>query len=304
MPIRVSVVYVNFRCEALIARSIESILADGAADDLEFVVVDNSATEGKSSELSRREDLVYLESPSNPGFGTACNLGARAASAPVLVFLNPDTLCEAQVLRQLADHLAANPACGACGPELVDLSGNRQVYWNFHHLLSWELAEALYLQGLWRAVYERLLAARHPGGAPRNVPFVAGACLVVRKDLFEELGGFDPAFFLNYEDYELCDRVRDHGLSVQHLPRLRVVHYEGAIQRRDWANFVFHRIQAHAVYIRKRHHGWARMAASTILALSLLARIAVGVCFLRGDGRTRIRGYIRGLRLVVAGGST
>ena len=284
----VTVVYVNFHSEHLIERSIRALLASPTQAPLEIVIVDNGASQDASfwSSLPVR----YVPSDGNVGFGKACNHGARHSNGEFLLFLNPDTIPEPGLVDSLVKHMASHPEASACGPALIDAEGRRVVYWVYHHLLSWEFAESLYLQGLWRKIHERRLMRRYGIGQAWPTVCLSGACLFVPRANFEKVGGFDARFFLNFEDIELSLRLYKHG-ALHFLPFLRLVHEEGSTQRANWGDFVFYRLDAHRTYIDIVQHGWRWLLARAILIQTICLRLLIGVMFLRGEARTRLAGY-------------
>lgn len=303
-PPEVSAIYVNYHCEELIERSILALRRDRARRSVEIVVVDNGSDRGAMEVVCARTGAQQVASPCNEGFGRACNAGVRASRGTHIVFLNPDTVPSASAIDELVDHLEGDPSVGAVGPCLVESDGSRQIFWCFHDLLSWELAEALYLQGPWRRQYERRMIRQFGWRTPWPVRFVAGACVAMPRAVFDAVGGFDPRFFLNFEDIDLCERVRQAGWRVEYLPWLPMVHEEGSVQRRDWSRFVFHRLEAHWVYLNKRHSGIALLAGKAIFAGAVLLRLAVGSVVLRGASRTRLAGYRRAWGLLTTAGKS
>jgi GT2 family glycosyltransferase len=292
----ISIVFVNFHCEDLILRSLIGLQESLEGLEHEVIVVDNGSS--KPEGFWDDQPIRYLRSEGNIGFGRACNLGAAVAKFQLLLFLNPDTVQAAGVLSAMARHLADHPGCVACSPSLVMGDGRRQVYWSFHHRLVWEVAEALYLQGVWRKIYEFAMTRRHGLEKEWPVSFISGACLLVRRSAFEAVGGFDPRFFMNFEDLELCQRLRRHGI-LHYLRGLSMVHEEGAVQRSDWSRYVFTRSQGHLLFIEVTYRGLRRPMARLVLAATLVSRWMVGSLLLKGDQRTRLRGYSASWQLLL-----
>lgn len=295
-PPGVSVVYVNFRCEDLILRSIAGLSVATSPVGIEAIVVDNGSS--KPEGFWDAHPVRLVRSEGNVGFGRACNLGAARARFDHVLFLNPDTVPRPDLVPRLLGHMRSHPGCSACGPVLVDSDGRRQVYWNFHHRLAWEIAESLYLQGRWRAWYDREMERVHRGRSDWPVDFVSGACLIVRKTDFDTAGGFDPRFFLNYEDFELCRRLSRRG-ELHYLTDLRLVHEESSVQRKSWASYIVFRTEGHLTYLGIAYRGLALWFARGLLVATLCSRLLVGSVFLRGNSRTRLPGYWRSLALAL-----
>jgi GT2 family glycosyltransferase len=157
----------------------------------------------------------------NRGFARAANEGARLASGAWLFFLNPDvTLPEAfidEALR-LADELdAREPHTGVIGFRLENPDGSTQFSTGPWPTLAGTLA------GL--ALPRHRRKCRPVDRPDRNVPWVTGCCMLVRKGCWRALGGFDPRFFLYYEDVDFCRRAQESGWNVRYERRLRAVHH-------------------------------------------------------------------------------
>ncbi len=295
----ITVQIVNWNCAELIDACLESLLSHAPTMPMELLVLDNlSRPEERERirEVATRHGVRLVESPSNLGFGKGHNAAAREARGEWIVILNPDILFTSDVLTPLVDHLAAHPEVGLVAPRLLTPEGAIQSSWNVAENLVWEFAKTFYLQGVWRNALERRQARDH-GAAPWwDVGYVLGAFMMMRRDLFLELGGFHESFFMNGEDVEFCDRIRHRGLALRYFPRLAIVHDEGGTQRRDWSNYMRHRFQAFRLYIELRYTGWRRLVAIGLWHLSLAIRVGAGFILFRGASRTRLRGYLQAWR--------
>jgi GT2 family glycosyltransferase len=192
--------------------------------NFEVVLVDNGSTDPRTLRLlarlreRRRCRVVACPEPFN--FSRLCNLGASTASGDYLVFLNNDTEVLARDWLEQLLRIGGDPSVGVVGATL--LYPDRTI----QHAGLFPRAD-----GLWVHPY-RGLPGDHAGDGgelrvARCVPAVTAACLLVRRALFGELGGFDERFPVTYNDVDLCRRVRERGLSVVVSPEARLFHYEG-----------------------------------------------------------------------------
>jgi N-acetylglucosaminyl-diphospho-decaprenol L-rhamnosyltransferase len=205
-----SVVVVNWNAGASLRRCLASL----AAEPHEVVLVDNASTDGSTAAARAcLPGLRVVEAERNLGFAAGANRGAAAARGEVLVFLNPD----AQVLRgaitTLLDALAVAPAAGIAGGGLVSESGR------------WQPASAHFgpVRHLLLDTSVGRLGARLRR-APHRVDWVYGTFMAVRRDLFQQLGGFDPRYFLYGEDMDLCYRAARVGARTILVPQARAIH--------------------------------------------------------------------------------
>ena len=194
---------------------LEGLLAHADAT-YELIVVDNGSTDETLDLLSRLQNVTVLRNDANLGFGPACNQGAARARGKHLLFLNNDAVLAPRCLSALLETAKADPRCGAVGGKLVWPSGRLQ-----------EAGSILFDDGTAEA-YGR-------GGDPnapefsylREVDFCSGALLLVRRELFQKLGGFDERFVpIYYEDVDLCVGIRGLGFRVLYQPAAAARHHE------------------------------------------------------------------------------
>lgn len=294
--ISLSILIVSYNGFSDLRRCVDSVRAHLPAGGWEILVWDNGSQNAHELRALEAPNVKIVLGNENLGFGRANNEIAKLARGEFLLCLNPDTLLKDASLMDLPAHLRMHPECGACGPLLENLDGSLQDGWGEPTDLWWDFCEAHYLQGGYRKrAWSRKW--RTPEG-PWKVGFVSGACICLRASLWKKLGGYDPAFFLNHEDVELCDRVRKAGLQVHLLPSSRVVHAEGSTQRSDWRRYTFHRQQGKWLYQTRRYRGFALLVARSIWWESVLLKYLVGAVLLRGSARSRLRGFTDAMRWV------
>lgn len=298
-----SILVVSYNCAKDVLACVESVRSHVKGLSWELLIRDNASRDVDQLRQLEGDGVRLVAASDNPGFGVANNLLAKEAAGEFLVCLNPDTILQSDALTPLVGHLREHPECGAAGITLRNPDGSIQFAWAPPTDLLWDLCEAHYLQGLYRRCAKAWLN-RIPADQIARVGFVSGACLCLRRNLFLDLGGFDPDFFMNHEDVELCDRVRARGLEVHLLRHLSLVHNESTSQRKSWRNFAFHRLHGKWVYIGLRYGGWRLLVARAIWWENVLLRLATGPFLLRGAGRTRIDGYLDAVRWVLGKGGS
>jgi N-acetylglucosaminyl-diphospho-decaprenol L-rhamnosyltransferase len=198
---------------------------------LEVVLVDNASRDGSVDVLPVHPALTVLRNADNRGFGAACNQGVRAAVAPRLLFLNPDCLLpDPAAARRLVAALDAAPAVGLLGAQLLEGDCRPQPA-SRRRLPT--------LAGL------LVRGDAHVGDGPgvEYVQATSGALMLMPRELFVALDGFDEGYVLHCEDLDLCRRVRGAGRQVAVLPTLAVTHLKGRSSRRRpfWVEWQKHR---------------------------------------------------------------
>jgi N-acetylglucosaminyl-diphospho-decaprenol L-rhamnosyltransferase len=274
----VDFVVVAYRSAGILGACLDSIAADlagtsaevGWGDGAPVIVVDNASPDD-SAAVARAHSVgaTVIESAVNSGFGSGCNLGAAAGRSANLFFLNPDARLTPGTTSRLLRELDQDPTLGAVGPALADPSG------------AYRAASAGYEPGLRSVLGHFLLLGRVPGlrrwfrplqlpeGSGEHRPdWASGAALVVRREAFEEVGGFDESMFLYMEDVDLCRRLREHGWSIGYEPGVVALHELGGTQGPEqstrWAR-AFH------AYLLRRH------GATYARVCSMLAAIGLGL---------------------------
>jgi GT2 family glycosyltransferase/tetratricopeptide (TPR) repeat protein len=190
----------------------------------EVIIVDNGSTDGTREFLSElKGDVQIIQNDRNLGFAKACNQGARAARGKYLVFLNNDTIPQSQWLNPLVNEVEDYPEVGIVGSKLLFADGSIQH------------AGVAFMRSI-RTAYHIYRSA--PGTDPgvnqrRAFQAVTAACMLIRRELFEEAHGFDEAFINGFEDVDLCLKVREKGFQVIYQPRSVVYHLESQTPGRN-----------------------------------------------------------------------
>jgi hypothetical protein len=209
-----------------------------AAAVTRLVLVDNASADGAPERavaiVGSRLPVELLRNPDNPGFGTACNQGARAAGAvDWLCFLNPDCLVEPDSFVRLLAIGAADPSLALLGADVVDGCGQPEPAARRNDP---DLRRILASMGIVRRTGDAGALHRERGDEPvQAVDAPSGALLLVRRSAYAAIGGFDPAYRLHAEDLDLARRLRQGGGRVAVANAVRVVHIKGTSSvHRPW----------------------------------------------------------------------
>ena len=241
--IKTSVVIPVFNKVEFTFQCLRSLVRELNFEDTEVIVVNNASTDETRELLSHFGDLVrVIDNDTNRGFVDACNQGAAAARGKYLVFLNNDTVVLPGWLGALVETIESNERAGAVGSLFLYPDGRIQEA----GAIVWSNGEAFHY-GWGRSSEDRRFTFA------REVDYCSGASLLVRKSLFERLGGFDrryaPAY---YEDADICMGVRSLGYKVIYQPLSRIVHYEGATAGTDTrAGFKRYQVVNHSKFYEK-----------------------------------------------------
>ena len=286
---QVAVVIVNYESGEALARCVEGLRAEGVS---ELVVVDNGSTDGSLAELRRRlPDVQVLVTGRNLGYGAAANRGVAATSAPLVLVCNPDLEVRPGALGVLAEVVEGDPGRALAGPLVRTPAGAR--YPSARQFPSMVDAAGHALLGIFapdnrftRAYHQEELAGVDAG--PRVVDWVSGACFLVRRSAFEQVGGFDEAYFMYAEDVDLCWRLGRAGWKVAYAPAAEVTHLQGVSTDRHPYRMIYEHHRSLLRFAVRSSEGWRR-ALLPLVALGIGARAGLA-CLARftrsGPGAT------------------
>lgn len=233
MSATLAILIVNYNAGDHLARCLASLPDALRAFDWEAIIVDNASSDGSAAFVTQASGPVRLvQSETNLGFGTAMNRAASETRAPWLLLLNPDAVLEAGVCERLIEEFGRHPSAAVIGPGIRNEDGS--VQGSARGDPSWATALFGRTSPLTRWFPSSALARRSvipphlpAGETSLEVDWVSGACLLARHDAFDRVGGFDPAYFLYWEDADLCRRLRIEGFTIRYQPDTWVRHVVG-----------------------------------------------------------------------------
>ncbi|MDR1901249.1 MAG: glycosyltransferase family 2 protein [Treponema sp.] len=227
MGIDVSVIIVNYNTSSLLKNCIASIYEQTKRISFNIIVTDNNSSDDSVSMLRiEYPDVTVIPLDDNIGFGKANNLGALQAVGKYLFFLNSDTYLCNDAISILFDFMELNSECGICGGNLIDFSGH--PIHSFDRRFPGAFSDIfLLLKKLPRLLYGRSWCYNYTG-LPMEVAYITGADLMIRNELFAAVKGFDPFFFMYYEETELTVRIKKRGYRVYSVPTAKIAHKKGA----------------------------------------------------------------------------
>lgn len=227
---RLSILIVNWHSARYVRACLRTIRAHPPRGACEIIVVDGGSFDECGAMLAAEFPQVrFVQSPTNVGFARCNNLGFRQARGAAVLFLNPDTEVQAGALDALLEALDARPGAGAVGARLLNTDGSLQVscVQPFPTVLN-QFLDADWLMRRfprWSLWGNSIL--HQASLAPGEVQAVSGACLMVKRTVFEQVGGFSEDYFMYGEDLDLCLKIRRAGYGVWHVPPARLVHHGG-----------------------------------------------------------------------------
>lgn len=269
---RVSPVVINYNTREDLRRCLRTM--EESLGRLPVVVVDNGSTDG-SQRMVRDEFpwVLLVENPGNPGYASACNAGIRATDRPYVFVLNSDVEFVDKELEALLDYLDENPKVGALGPLVLNTDGTRQMSCRRFPSMLENVVHG-FLGEVWPDnLFTRSYQMKDlEGKEPREVDWVSGAAMLLRREAVERVGGFDEAYFMYVEDVDLCWRLREAGYRVVYHPGFRLVHHIGRTSSQRSTRMLYEHHRSMYLFFRRRYTGWRGTLLTPVILFGLAAR--------------------------------
>jgi GT2 family glycosyltransferase len=241
-----SIIIVNWNGGTLLSRCVETIINSSPNVRYEILIIDNASTDDSLAQLERSEtfaptiasqQLRIVKNTHNRGFGAANNQGFSLTKSPFVFLLNLDTEVPPGTIDTLMTKINSDPGMGACGPRIVNPDGSLQVSVYFNPPRVWHTV----LSQLWlyhllppRMRGELLLGWHWKHDRERAVPMLGGAAILARREMIEEVGGFDERFHMYAEDNEWCWRITKSSWRLMFVPEAVVLHHGAHSAKMRW----------------------------------------------------------------------
>jgi GT2 family glycosyltransferase len=262
-----SVIIVTRNTCQLACAAIESVLNGQDNPSREIFLVDNGSTDETPAVVAKRFPSVHLlRSDRNLGFARANNLAARQAQGQFLLLLNSDAALQPESLAAAVGWMRAHPDCGVAGVQLLNPDGSPQNSIANFPTLATELLN--------KSLLRRLCPRRYPGKEQRftepiEVETVVGACMIIRRDLWDAIGGLDERYFFFLEETDFCLQTRRLGKRLVYLPQITVWHGQGQTAKKNSPAARIEYWRSRYIYFAKNH----RLSVRVALVIGLLLRL-------------------------------
>ena len=256
--IDVSVIIVNYNVKDLLVNCVTSILSSSGDLNIELIVVDNNSFDGSVEQLKYKfpdnNAVKIIESRVNLGFGKANNLGVKSARGKYLLLLNPDTVVQEDTIEKTIKFYEENPKAGAVSCKLVLPNGKLD--------LACRRSFPKPSVAIYRILGLSKLFPRSKTFAGYNLTYldenqtyeveaICGAFMMIRKDIYEEVGGFDEDYFMYGEDLDLCFRIKKAGYKVFYYSGTSTIHFKGESTRKSSISYVSNFYGAMKIFVQK-----------------------------------------------------
>lgn len=273
----VAVVTVAYRSNDVLADFLESVSA-ASAEPVSIVVVDNKPDDdSRAAALAHGVGAEYVALPANPGYGGAVNAGVATLPPTVrwVLISNPDVVLEPGLIDALVTVAEPDETIAAVGPAVLNPDGT--VYPSARQVPSLRtgVGHALFVN-LW---HDNPWTKRYRHDdvnsiEARNAGWLSGACLLVRRSVFDEIGGFDEGYFMYFEDVDLGYRIGKAGYRNRYEPAVSVMHLGGHTTTNESAAMIRAHHESARRFIGRKYAGWHLWPVRVVLSVGLSARSA------------------------------
>ncbi len=295
--VMVSVIIVNHNTQELLQRCLKSMIEQTVGIPYEIIVVDNDSTDG-SVQMIRREfpSVRLVENKENRGFAAANNQGINISKGEVILLLNSDTEVLDGAIQKTLAFMERCPEASIVGCRLLNRDGTLQPSCRSFPSV-WNLfSESFFLYIVFRRtkLFGKYYMSFFDHDSIREVDVVKGACMMVRKEVFERVGLFDESYFMYSEEMDFCYRGKKAGYRVFFYPEGRIIHFGGG-SIVDPLRYFTQLYDSQMLFFRKHFTGFNRKMVILIKRIGIALRIVVyliaAVFTLRSDMVRKSRAY-------------
>lgn len=290
----VSVVIVSWNVRDLLVGCLQAVTSPEVRGglDVEVIVVDNASADGSAEAARVFPGVTVIEARHNLGYGRANNLGLEAAAGGFLLVLNPDTEPLVGSLQALVNFMEVEEEAGIVSPRLLNRDGTIQEAAFRYPTLLMAALDLFSLPGLipgrvraW--LYHSRFNGRYPrereDTGPYKIDHPLGACMMLRRQAYEQAGGFDPTIHMYAEEIDLALRYRGAGWDCWQVPEARVIHFGGG-STRQVPDRMFVELWRSRLYLYSKHYSGTRRKVLGLMLVLAQSGAAVGalISLLRG----------------------
>ena len=281
-----SIIIVNWNSKDYLDNCIASILANTQGIKFEILVIDAASFDGCDAMLRQNYPQVrFIQSGKNLGFAKANNAAFTASRGRHLLFLNPDTELVSPAINTMYDCLSRLPNAGAVGCKLLNADRTVQTSCiKSFPTISNQFLNSEVLRALWpKSPLWGMAALFGTGNEPEQVDAVSGACLLLKRSVFETVGLFSEEYFMYAEDVDLCYKIRQAGYKNLYVPHATVIHFgRGSAQKTssDFSEIMMR--ESNLRFLRKTRGKFYALGYRGTTLLCAIARIVLVTILLRG----------------------
>lgn len=270
----ISVIIINYKQKKYTEDCVRSVYEKFRSHPFEVIIVNNSPEESLSHLKSEYPDLKIIENE-NKGYSQANNKGAETASGEYFLFLNADTVIKSDFLNSFHEEFKGMDF-GAVGLKLKNPDGSFQLsFWKENNFFN-EIKNKSEEKKFSRKDKQYISEKESEYGKIKEVDWVTGAAIIIRKEAFGKINGFDDDFFLFYEDADICKRLSDEGYKNYFYPDCEIVHYKGENVNSEFQSATYYYSkESQLLYYEKHNDLFNNLALRSYLFVKFLIKYLI-----------------------------
>ncbi|HRH48078.1 MAG TPA: glycosyltransferase family 2 protein [Panacibacter sp.] len=278
---KLSIIIVNYNVKFFLEQCLCSVKLAIELIDAEVLVIDNCSTDNSIYYLqSKFEWVKFIANKSNEGFAKANNTALKQCSGEYILFLNPDTILPENILKNCIHFFEQKNNTGAIGVRMIDGSGNflpeSKRAFPTAMISFFKLCRLADIFPKSR-IFNKYALGFLPENEIHEVDVLCGAFFMVKRNILEELGGFDEAFFMYGEDIDLSYRIQKSGYKICYLGTETIIHFKGESARKGSLNYVRIFYQAMSVFVKKHYTGSNARLMNMFLQIGIYIRAGISL---------------------------
>lgn len=297
---KISIIYVNYYSSEYLIRSINSIVEKIKNIDYEFIIINNSIDDQIEINNSLNKITTVINSENNIGFGSANNEAVKYAKYDYLMFINPDTEITVDFIAPIIQFIANNKGAAICSPGLVYGNLKYQNSTGFNYGLIFDMMEALWIMPAYRAAVK--IYYKYSRKEIFETGWISAACMIIKKETFDKLKGFDENIYLNYEDIDICLRAVKAGFKNYYFKGFRCIHYDHKSFGRNYEKLITTRYKS-KFYLSGKYFGKTGYFISRLVNIAgiLMKYFLLLPLFPVKSAKSKRSGYLKSLLLYTNG---
>lgn len=298
--IDLSVIIVTYNTADDLRTCIQSVKKYTKELRYKIIVIDNNSQDHSKTMLeSEFPDVTSYFLHNNSGFSIANNYAMERSNSKYILLLNPDTALTENSFLQMYEFLENNSAVGAVGPTFTNHQGNIGLTIHKFPNIKTHFIESLNIKPLIKRFSstkeQNILISMEK---PFEVDWISGGCFMVRRSIYDNIGGFDEKFFLFGEDVDWCVRIKNSGWKIFCLPKIKIVHVGGVSTHKNYFSLVVNRYRSKLIFVKKHSNKVELLIIRIIVLLGLILRIISSFFIKYSDTKEkqeRIKAYFASL---------
>lgn len=251
----VSIIFVYYNTPSELIDSVNSINQAVGDYSYEIIIIDNHSPAKVPKDALKTHASLLIKNETNIGYGAALNQGAKIAKGKYLLLSNPDIVFQKNAIYLMVDKLEKDSTIGIIGPQFLDSNKKIQnvgsdIPFLLESVFSFSILNKLFQNNQYSRKY---FITNFDRKKEREIPAIAGACMLIRKNIFNKVKGFDERFFMYFEEADICYRISKARLRVLYYPAAKVIHFVGrSSDNKKWIEKTFEKSRYEFL---KKYHG-------------------------------------------------